>query len=421
MSHLELAIEDRFGEKEMFAEPFAYYAALRDEAPAFYSPTLGAYVVTRYDDAVRVLTNPQVFSSFPAGASPTAMAAFAPEYHTIYTDKGTWPPLPTLVITDGEVHRRYRGTVEKAFSQEAVRGMEASIRMLVDALIDNFIADGAVDLYKALCLKLPSFVMCDVIGLPREAAPLLKRGADTSPRLASSALESEESRRALNGERADMYVYIQSFIEKYRAEPQDNLLSRIIHTDPSDGVPLTVQELISIAGTLNVGGNETTTNGLGNMFYRAFLDPEALGSARAEPARFVEETLRLESAVSAMPRWVMADTEIDGVAIPAGARLFVSFLAANNDERKFACPHQLDAKRAAVRNHVAFGAGPHFCLGAPLARLEMKVALERVLDRLADIRLDPAIPIRRQQKMIVRGIENLPILFTAAKSERVLF
>jgi cytochrome P450 len=255
--------------------------------------------------------------------------------------------------------------------------------------------------------------MCDVIGLPREAAPLLKRGADTSPRLASSALESEESRRALNGERADMYVYIQSFIEKYRAAPQDNLLSRIIHTDPPDGVPLTVRELISIAGTLNVGGNETTTNGLGNMFYRAFLDPEAQHAARADPGRFVDETLRLESAVSAMPRWVMSDTEIDGVAIPAGARLFVSFLAANHDERKFACPHLLDAQRPAVRNHMAFGAGPHFCLGAPLARLEMQIALERVLDRLADVRLDPAIPIRRQQKMIVRGIENLPILFTA--------
>jgi cytochrome P450 len=341
------------------------------------------------------------------------MAAFAPEYHSIYTDKGTYPPLPTLVITDGEVHRRYRATVEKAFSAEAVRAMEPGIRALVDALIDDFIADGKVDLYKALCLKLPSFVMCDVIGLPREAAPLLKRGADTSPRLVSSALETEESRRALNGERADMYVYIQGYIEKYRSEPQDNLLSRIIHTDPPDGVPLTVRELISIAGTLNVGGNETTTNGLGNMFYRAFLDPEAQQAARAEPARFVDESLRLESAVSAMPRWVMSDTEIGGVAIPAGARLFVSFLAANHDERRFACPHLMDAQRPAVRNHMAFGAGPHFCLGAPLARLEMRIALERVLDRLADIRLDPTIEIRRQQKMIVRGIENLPILFTA--------
>jgi cytochrome P450 len=413
MLQAEMVMQDRFGSKEMLADPFAYFAALRDDAPAFYSDTLGAFVVTRYEDVVHVLTSPKVFSSFPAGASPSAMAAFAPEYHSIYYDKGTYPPLPTLVITDGDVHRRYRATVEKAFSAAAVRAMEPGIRALVDELIDDFIADGSVDLYQALCLKLPSFVMCDVIGLPREAAPLLKRGADTSPRLASSALETEESRRALNGERAEMYVYIQSYIEKYRADPQDNLLSRIIHTDPPDGVPLTVQELISIAGTLNVGGNETTTNGLGNMFYRAFLDPDALHSARAQAARFVDESLRLESAVSAMPRWVMSDTEIGGIAIPAGARLFVSFLAGNHDERKFVCPHLLDAGRPAVRNHLAFGAGPHFCLGAPLARLEMQIALERVLDRLADIRLDPTITIRRQQKMIVRGIENLPILFTA--------
>ena len=347
------------------------------------------------------------------------MAAFAPEYQHIYYEKGTYPPLPTLVITDGDVHKRYRATVDKAFSMSAVRAMEPAVTEAVDRLIDSFIGHGHVDLYQAFCLKLPSFVMCDVIGLPREAAALLKRGADTSPRLASSALETEESRVALNGERADMYVYIQSFIEKYRAHPEDNLLSRLVHLVPPDGVPLTVRELISIAGTLNVGGNETTTNGLGNMFHRCFAAPDTqahLRESAEDIVKFVEETLRLESAVSAMPRWVVTDVEIGGVKVPAGARMFVSFLSANNDDRKFACPHVMDPQRSGVRSHLAFGAGPHFCLGAPLARLEMRIALERVLARMRNIRIDTGSDIRRQAKMIVRGIENLPITFSAAGS-----
>ena len=412
-------LQDLFGSKDTMANPYAFYGFLREEAPVFFSETLGAYVVTRYDDVSFVLQHPEVFSSFPAGASPSAMAAFAPEYHYIYYEKGTHPPLPTLAITDGDVHKRYRATVDKGFSISAVREMEPAVTEAVDNLIDEFIGQGKVDLYQAFCLKLPSFVMCDVIGLPREAAALLKRGADTSPRLASSALETEESRVALNGERADMYVYIQSYIEKYRAEPEDNLLSRLVHLVPPDGVPLTVRELISIAGTLNVGGNETTTNGLGNMFHRCFADPEIQAHLRAAPediGKFVEETLRLESAVSAMPRWVVSDAEIGGVKVPAGARMFVSFLSANNDDRKFACPHAIDTQRPGVRSHLAFGAGPHFCIGAPLARLEMRVSVERILARMRDIRIDESVEIRRQAKMIVRGIENLPITFTTSVS-----
>jgi cytochrome P450 len=414
-----MQVEDRFASPQTLGAPLEFFQTLRDEAPAFFSPVLQAYVITRYEDVQKVLQNPTVFSSYPAGASPSAMAAFAPEYHWIYQEKGTYPPLPTLVVTDGADHKRYRGTVDKAFSATAVREMQEGIRALINQLIDVFADRGRVDLYAEFCLKLPSFVMCDVIGLPREAAALLKRGADTSPRLVSAALESEESRRALNGERADMYVYIQRFIEQYRAKPADNLLSRLVHLIPDDGVPLTDRELISLAGTLNVGGNETTTNGLGNMFLRTCGDPALQRRLRESPQdipRLIEETLRIESAVAAMPRWVKADTEIAGTAIPAGSRVFVSFLSANHDERRFACPHVVDLDRSGLRNHLAFGAGPHHCLGASLARLEMKLAVEVILARLEDIRLDPEVPVRRQGKMIVRGVENLPILFKRASA-----
>ena len=414
-----MTVADAFSSPDVLAAPFDFFRSLRDEAPVFFSEALQAYVVTRQTDVQHVLQNPKVFTSFPVGASRSTMAAFSADYRYIYEDKGTYPPLPTLVVTDGDVHKRYRGTVDKAFSVSAVRGMEGDILDLVDMLLDEIVPAGRADFYSQFCLRLPSIVMCDVIGLPREAAALLKRGADTSPRLVSAALETEESRQALNAERADMYVYIQTFIDRYRAAPVDNLLSRLVHLVPDDGVPLTDQELISLAGTLNVGGNETTTNGLGNMFHLAFSDPVLQQRLRDQPdeiARFVEESLRIDSPVSAMPRWVGEDTEIDGVAVAAGSRLFVSFLAANHDERRWGCPHTVDMERKGVRSHLAFGAGPHFCLGAPLARLEMKIAMERVLARMANIHLDPDVPLRRQAKMIVRGVENLPIVFTATEN-----
>ena len=410
-----MTITDSFASPEVLATPFDFFRTLRDDAPVFFSEALQAYVVTRQADVQHVLQNPTVFTSFPVGASRATMAAFSADYRYIYEKKGTYPPLPTLVVTDGDVHKRYRGTVDKAFSVSAVRDMEGDIVDLIDMLLDEIVPAGRADFYREFCLRLPSIVMCDVIGLPREAAALLKRGADTSPRLVSAALETEESRQALNGERADMYVYIQKFIDRYRAEPVDNLLSRLVHLVPDDGVPLNDQELISLAGTLNVGGNETTTNGLGNMFHLVFADPDLQQRLRDnldEIPRFVEESLRVDAPVSAMPRWVGENAEIDGTRLPAGSRLFVSFLAANHDERRWACPHLVDMDRKALRNHLAFGAGPHYCLGAPLARLEMRIAMERVLARMADIRLDPDVSLRRQSKMIVRGVENLPITFT---------
>lgn len=416
-----MTVQDLFRQPETLEAPFDFFAQLRDEAPVFFSETLNAYVVTRFQEAEHVLRTPAIFSSYPASASAQTSAAFAPQYERIYEELNTFPPLPTLVITDGEAHRRYRAVAEKAFTPSAVRAMEDKIRTLIDDLIDAFIDEGKTDLYASLCLKLPSFVMCDLLGFPREAAPLLKRGADSSPRLTSAALETEETRIELHRDRARMYRYIQDFIARYREAPEDNLLSQIIHAPTMDGVPLTERELISIAGTLNVGGNETTVNGLGNMFYVALTVPGLIDHLRAQPkdiSRLIDESLRLESAVSAMPRRVTEDTELAGVKLPAGSHLFVSFAAANRDGCKFEDPTQLNLERKGIRNHLTFGAGAHFCLGAPLARIELNLALEGVLKRLDNIRIDPdATPLRHQRKFVVRGVESLPIRFEKRRGE----
>jgi len=412
-----MALQDLFGSPSTLAAPFDYLQELRDQAPVFFSEKLNAFVITRWADVQYILSKPKLFSSFPLGASASTSAAFATEYAAIYLDMGTLPPLPTLVITDGDVHRRYRDVANRNFSPADMRALEGSIRLIVDELIDAFIEAGSADIYADLCLKLPSFTMCDVLGLPREGAPILKRGADTSPRLQSGALETEETRRDLHRQRAEMHVFIQQYIRRYRENPADNLISQIIQAPTNDGIPLNEQELISIIGTLNVGGNETTVNGLGNMFYVALTTHgmiDKLSSNPAEIPAFIEESLRLESAVSAMPRRVVQDTELHGIRLPAESRLFVVFAAANRDDTRFACPHQVDLERSPITGHMGFGMGPHFCLGAPLARLQMRVAMEIVLTRLRNLRLDPeALPVQHQSKLVVRGVAALPVTFAS--------
>lgn len=406
-------IVDRFATASELSEPFRYFEELRSEAPVFYSDALEAYMVSTFDAVQRVLADPATFSSAPH-ATPNSMALHATEYRYIYDEMGALHPLPTLLVTDGVAHRRYRKALESTFSGAMVRGMEGSVRALADSLIETFIDDGRVDLNAEFCLKLPSYVICDLVGFPREAATQLKKWADTSGRLTGSSLESEEERVALHHDRAAMHLFFHGLIKRYRATPDQNLLSDLIHTVPENGVPLSDQELTSMLSTLNVGGNETTTGGLGTMFLTAARHPEleeVLRSDRAFLDRFIEEALRLDSPVAASPRWVTAETELSGVRLTKGSRLYVSMLSANLDGSKFALPKEVDVKRAGLRSHVAFGAGAHYCAGAALARLEMRVSMERVLARMQHVRVDPNIPVTHRGKLIFRSLNALPIVF----------
>jgi cytochrome P450 len=387
---------------------------LRDERAVFFSPSINAFVVTRYADCLEVLNHPEVFSSNPPD-SLGMMATYAAAYLPIYEAAGVPPCIPTLVTTDGTVHRRYRSAVDRNFSAASVRALEPSIRELVDRLIDDFADAGRTDIYDSFCKRLPLFVICDMLGLPRDIAPMLRRSADAMARLAGGALETEESRIQLHRDQAEFHRWLLPLIHRLRAEPDETLLSRLIHTPTDDGTLLSDAELLSLVTTLNVGGNETTTNGLGNMFWICFGDPALQRRLRADRSRveaFVEEALRVESPVAAMPRWVMADTKIGDTPIPAGSAVQVSFSAANRDGKRFGCPADLDLHRSGARNHIAFGMGPHYCLGAMLSRSELKIAMNRILDRLDNIRLDAAADgIRHQHKVIVRGLTALPIVF----------
>ena len=408
-----MSVSDAFANPEVIEQPYDYYDLLRRQEEIFYSDLLQAYFVTRQADAEQIMNNPHVFSSRPL-ASTHSMTTFMNRYHPIYERAGTHPPIETLVTTDGDVHRRYRSSVDKAFGPAAVRQLEPVIKQVVDELIDQFIDLGQVDIYNEFCLKLPLIIMCLMVGLPKEDALFLKQSADASVNLALAAFETEQRRIELHEQQCRLHLYFQQYLDRYRTTPRDNLISKLIHLVPDGGMPFTDQELMSLLTVINVGGNETTTNGLGSALSLCFANTELQEYLRAHPqdiAKFVEEALRFESPVATMPRWVKEDIVVGNTHLPAGSMVQISFAAINRDPDAFSCPAYFDIDRSC--RHMAFGKGPHFCLGARLARAELTIALQCILERMGNIRIDnDNEPLAHEPKLIVRALKKLPIAFT---------
>jgi len=411
-------LRDQFSDSSVVQEPYDYYAQLRSEAPVFYSTSLQSFVVTSYADIQTVSRNPDIFSSDPSVGS-ACPALYDTKYNYLYEEAGTPPLIPGVVNSDGATHSRFRSAVDQAFKAGSVKKLEGSIRTITDGLINKFIERGKCDLKSEFCLWLPLYMICDLIGLKWDKAPLFQSEADATVHLFTSYMETEASIVAFTKQRILFQQYIQKQIDKYRHAPAENLLSYLLHTKTIDGDFLTDQEIHSLLMSLNSGGNETTTNGLAVMFHAIYSDVGNADRLRANPGeipKFIEEVLRLDSPVTAMPRWARADTQLAGVQIPAGSAVHLCFAAANRDEAQFPGPDAIDIGRAGLRNHMVFGMGIHYCLGQALARLELRIAAERMLERIVDGRFVDDVPkIGGGGHANVRGPASLPITFTPGK------
>lgn len=408
-------VSDRFADAATLENPYPYYEELRAEAPVFFSPTLNSWVVSRFKDFVEIAQNPQLFSSVSPRNQTTIMASFSEVYYKMYEEAGLPPRIPTLVGSDGDTHRRYRQISESFFTPRAVKAMEAQLAGVVDELLDAIIDRESVDIYREFALLVPLYVICDVLGLPREHARLMQEAGDASTDLAGAGVLTEDERRDRHRTLIRFGLFLREYINHYRENPADNLISHLIHTPTRDGDHLSEQEIIATCTTLNVGGNETTTNGIGNALWLLLSDPETEAHLRAnrdDIPRFVEEALRLESPVASLMRWATEDTEVGGVAIPKGGCLHLRIPAGNRDEEQFGCPASVDLGRPAIRNHLAFGNGVHYCLGVHLTRAEMRLALNRIFDRMTDMKIDTSKgPVRHNYKTQVRSLTGLPITF----------
>lgn len=393
---------------DQLANPYPTYAALRNEQPVFFSPIFQMWIVTRYDDVVTVLKDPVRFSSMGSTAGYDTL----PQEVIDTLLKGI-PEIPTLVDNDPPSHTRIRSLYNKVLTPRRVAEMEPTVRATTNRLIDQFVNDGQGDLVKQFAFPLPAQTIAEVLGLETEHLDDLKKWGDDRLALMAPGNLTHERMVECAQSYVNLQLYLKSRIDDRRQNPQDDLLTSLLNTTYDDGTKPSDDELIfSLVQMLNAG-HETTTDLIGNMIVLLLNNPDQLQALRDDPSlagNAVEEALRIEAPVQGLFRTVTQDTELGGVRLKAGDKLEILYAAGNHDEAKFENPAAFDIRRKNADEHLSFGRGIHFCVGASLAKLEGVVALQSVIQRLPNLRFADESP-RLLPHFFLRGYEYLPLVW----------
>jgi cytochrome P450 len=384
---------------EFHADPYPAYHRLRSIAPVYQTP-MGFWVLTRYDDVVMALRDPR----FGRDGFDQLLAA-------MYDTEGSRLPR-SMLFRDPPDHTRLRALVSKAFTPRVIEGMRAHIQDIVDRLLDRVQPAGTMDVIADLAYPLPVTVICEMLGVPPEDQGSIRQwSSDVARSLDAIGIPADEEIVVRGREaRQALGAYFRRLLPERRRQPQDDLLSMLIAAEEA-GDKLSEGELLATCVLLFIAGHETTVNLIGNGLLALLRHPDQLARLAAEPALIqsaVEELLRFDSPVQRTARITNADAEIDGHAIAKGSLVVTAIGAANRDPAQFPDPDRLDIGRRDNR-HVAFGFGIHFCLGAPLARVEGQIALGTIILRMP--RLASAGTPTWRESSTLRGLKTFPVAF----------
>ena len=401
---------------EVLECPYPYYQRVREEAPVHQTP-LGFWAVSRYEDVLSVVRNPEVFSSLAQSNSFVT----TPPPEVIEIAKQGYPRVNTLLSNDPPSHTQFRNLVNKAFLPKRVAQLEDSIRKITNDLIDAFINDGKVDLVEQFAVGVPLTVIADALGVDRADMPKFKKWSDDSVAPLSGMLTPERQIECAHS-RIEFQKYMVDRVHEREANLRDDLLSDLVSArfDSGEraGEGMTMAEMLDVIAQLLVAGNETTTKLIAAATLMLVENPEQMAKVRADHSlipNLVEEALRMEAPVQMLPRFTKEDVEVGGVAIPKGSVVMAMYGCANRDGAKYPNPDMFNIERDNARTQLAFGQGPHFCVGAALARSEARIAFELLLSRLNNIALASVdTPTHRELSMTLRGLTNLHLTFTPA-------
>jgi len=391
---------------EVHANPYPMYARLRAEDPVHWSPLMEAWVLTRYDDVVAVLTD----SRFSADRRQ-ARNRFAEEIAKREEEFGPFGRTRTMLTSDPPEHTRLRRLVSKAFTPRMVEGLRPRIQAIVDELLDAVAGNGRMDVIRDLAYPLPVIVIAEMLGVPPDHRDQFKHWSDEIVGVLGGPLVPQETLERSRVAVHELAAYLHGVIAERRREPREDLVSGLIAAE-EQGQILSEDEMLATAMLLLVAGNETTTNLIGNGMLGLLRNPGQMERLRADPSRVpaaVEEMLRYDGPVQATGRVAMEDVEVGGQKVTQGQAVIAVLGAANRDPAQFERPDELDLGRR-PNEHVAFGDGIHFCLGAPLARAEGQIAFETLLRRFAGPRLETE-DLQWGGSFILRGLKSLPIVF----------
>ena len=382
---------------EFRRNPYPFYDTLRTHVPVLFWDTWGIYFLTRWEDCNRLLRDSRMGHG--------GMGEPPPQQRDLYRMQINW-----MLFRDPPDHTRLRGLAQRAFTPRMVEQMRAAIQDITDGLLDRVAAKGALDVVADLAYPLPVTVIARMLGVPEADVDTFHAWSDALGR-SLDLTEDEEVYNEASRAAAAFTEFLADLADRRRVEPTDDLLSALVAAEEG-GEHQTTDEIYATCALLLVAGHETTVNLIGNGTLALLRNPAQLDRLRADPSltkTAVEELLRYDSPVQLTSRIVLAEVDVDGQRIPPGMQLSFMLGAANHDPAVFADPHTLDITRK-PNPHLAFGSGIHYCLGAPLARLEAQIAFDTLLRRFPTLTLLDDNPPHRDNYLL-RGLERLPVGF----------
>jgi cytochrome P450 len=391
-------------EPTFVSDPYAYCPALL-EAPVQYSPELDAYLVTRYADVDAILQDTDQFSS-----SNTNVPIFPPADAAIDVLKAGDVYLPpNLINADPPRHTFVRRMVADAISPRRIRGLEPFLRQWVENAVDQIAARGHGNIYQEIGFPLPAITAFSLIGFPAEDTELLKSWCDRRVTLTYGRASEDEQVRVAESVAA-FWEYTNRFIETRMANPVDDFTSDMVRHHFETPEEFTQRDIASVLFGMSLAAHETTTNLISNGVRRLMENREQWEKLVADPSLIpnaVEECLRYDTPVITWRRRAKQDIEIQGILIPENATIMMMFFSANWDPARFENPEVFDVVRKEARNHLTFGKGVHFCSGAPLARLEMKIVLENLVAKVPNMNIVPGQKFEFTPNIAMRGPNSL--------------
>jgi cytochrome P450 len=411
-------------------ETYTWLKEMRDTQPVWLDENSGCWHVFRFNDVYTVSAEYHLFSSERRpSAQERSRDASAHQAEAAAAQNGRKRRQgATLLRMDPPQHRKYRNLVSPSFTPRALSRLSGRIASITQELIDQVRPLGHIDFINEIAYPLPTMVIAEMLGVPTSDRPLFKRWADGLLNLQLSDAEavrptnqasSKAEMERINRISDEMCDYFEEMLAERRRQPREDMMSELLVAEV-DGERLSLEDTVSFCILLLLAGHVTTTNLLGQAIHCFSEHPDALAQVRQQPDLMpgaIEEVLRYASPVWRLFRAAKTDVTVEGVTIPAGALVFAWLASANRDERQFPDPETFDIKRS-PNHHLAFGHGIHFCLGAPLTRLEASIALPMLIEQLPDLHVVADEPSELFEGRFLFGFRHLPVAFTATESVR---
>ena len=406
---------------------YDWFEEMRDRQPAWLDESSGCWHVFRYEDVYNVITEHFLFSSelrqraFGRFRNPPTADASAQNGHERRVGR-------SLLNMDPPQHRQYRNLVSSTFTPRALSRLSERIATITQELLDQVRSTGRMDVVKDIAYPLPTIVIAEMLGVPTSDRPLFKKWADglLTRQLSDAEFFKPEEEQRDNPEMQrikdifeEMTDYFDAMLEDRRKQPRNDMMSELLAAEV-DGEHLSKEDITSFCILLLLAGHVTTTNLIGQAIRCFDEHPQALQQVRRQPELMpgvIEEVLRYASPVWRLSRTTTTEVTIEGVTIPADVLVFGWVASANRDERQFPEPERFDIRRNPNR-HIAFGHGIHFCIGAPLSRLETSIALPMMVEQLPDLHVVHDQPLELFEGRVLFGFKHLPITFSALEPVR---